>query len=702
MTNRNQTQTQHDHERNSHQENGHQQQHNHHTSDHNGHSSHQGGHCGHGKHAGHDPEIFKRRFFICLVLTLPILYYSSQLQNWFGYSAIEFPGSYWVNPILGTFIYFYGGWVFLKGAWHELRGKIGMMTLIALAITVAFAYSLAVSLGLSGRPFYWELATLVDVMLLGHWIEMRSVQSASQALEELTELVPNQAHRLRGQKKNGKVEDVSVDEIEAGDLVLVRPGEQIPNDGEVIEGNTDVDESFLTGESRPIPKQKGDEVVAGSVNKEGAIKVKVTRVGEETTISQMKRLVEEAQGSRSGYQVLADKAAFWLTLIAITAGTATFVVWLSLRDLLFAVNRSVTVLVITCPHALGLAIPLVLVSATALAAKNGILVRQRDSFERAKDIKTMAFDKTGTLTEGKFGVQDIYTNNLSEAEALAIAAALETSSEHSLAKAVVEAAEERDIDLPEMTDFNAVAGRGVEGKVNGKTYRIGRPEWAEEQDINFPPPLQDGMNRADERGESAIVLMAENQAIAVITLADQVRERAKAAVSELKEMDIQVVMLTGDAEAVAKAVSQELGIDRYYARVLPEDKVDIIKKLKAEGPVTFVGDGINDAAALLEADMGIAIGAGTNIAIESADLVLVEDDPLDAVKALNLAKKTYGKMIQNLFWATGYNVIAIPLAAGVAYAWGILLSPAVGALLMSLSTVIVAINAVLLRRAKLA
>jgi Cu2+-exporting ATPase len=515
-------------------------------------------------------------------------------------------------------------------------------------------------------------------------------------------LVPNQAHRLRGQKKNGKVEDVSVDEIEAGDLVLVRPGEQIPNDGEVIEGNTDVDESFLTGESRPIPKQKGDEVVAGSVNKEGAIKVKVTRVGEETTISQMKRLVEEAQGSRSGYQVLADKAAFWLTLIAITAGTATFVVWLSLRDLLFAVNRSVTVLVITCPHALGLAIPLVLVSATALAAKNGILVRQRDSFERAKDIKTMAFDKTGTLTEGKFGVQDIYTNNLSEAEALAIAAALETSSEHSLAKAVVEAAEERDIDLPEMTDFNAVAGRGVEGKVNGKTYRIGRPEWAEEQDINFPPPLQDGMNRADERGESAIVLMAENQAIAVITLADQVRERAKAAVSELKEMDIQVVMLTGDAEAVAKAVSQELGIDRYYARVLPEDKVDIIKKLKAEGPVTFVGDGINDAAALLEADMGIAIGAGTNIAIESADLVLVEDDPLDAVKALNLAKKTYGKMIQNLFWATGYNVIAIPLAAGVAYAWGILLSPAVGALLMSLSTVIVAINAVLLRRAKLA
>ncbi|MGB7441509.1 MAG: heavy metal translocating P-type ATPase [Coleofasciculaceae cyanobacterium] len=697
MTNNRHTRETHQEDQRSrhHRQQGHHQEHKQEPKEH-------AAHGGHDKHAGHDPEIFKRRFFICLVLTLPILYYSSQFQNWFGYSAIEFPGSNWVNPILGTIIYFYGGWVFLKGAWHELRGKIGMMTLIALAITVAFVYSLAVSFGLSGKPFYWELATLVDVMLLGHWIEMRSVQSASQALQELTELVPSQAHRIRGRKKNGKVEDVSVDEIEAGDLVLVRPGEQIPNDGEVVDGHTDVDESFLTGESRPIPKQEGDEVVAGSVNKEGAIKVKVTRVGEETTISQMKRLVEEAQGSRSGYQVLADKAAFWLTLIAIAAGTTTFIVWLSLRDLLFAINRSVTVLVITCPHALGLAIPLVIVSATALAAKNGILVRQRDSFERAKDIKTMAFDKTGTLTEGKFGVQNIYTNDLSEEEALALAAALETSSEHSLAEAVVEAAEEREIDLPEMTDFNAVAGRGVEGKVKGKTYRIGRPEWAEEKNINFPSSLQDGMDRADERGESAIVLMAENKAIAVITLADQVRERAKEAVNELKEMDIQVVMLTGDAEAVAKAVSEELGIDRYYARVLPEDKVDLVKKLKEEGPVAFVGDGINDAAALLEADMGIAIGAGTNIAIESADLVLIEDDPLDAVKALNLAKKTYSKMIQNLFWATGYNVIAIPLAAGVAYAWGILLSPAVGALLMSLSTVIVAINAVLLRRAKLA
>ncbi|MFP4124895.1 MAG: heavy metal translocating P-type ATPase [Coleofasciculus sp.] len=663
------------------------------------HSSH---HQGHGGHGGHNPAMFKRRFFISLILTLPILYFSSQFQQWFGYSAIEFPGSNWINPVLGIIIYFYGGWVFLKGAWQEFHSKIGMMTLIALAITVAFIYSLAVSLGLPGKPFYWELATLIDVMLLGHWIEMRSVQGASQALEELTELVPTQAHRLQGRQKNGKVEDVSVDQITTDDLILIRPGEQIPNDGEIMEGHTNVDESFLTGESRPISKQEGDEVVAGSVNKEGAIKVKVTRTGEDTTINQMKRLVEEAQGSRSGYQVLADKAAFWLTIIAIAAGTTTFVIWLSLRDLLFAVNRGVTVLVITCPHALGLAIPLVIVSATALAAKNGILVRNRDSLERAKDIKTVAFDKTGTLTEGQFGVQNIYTEDISETDALAIAAALETSSEHSLAKAVVETAESRDIDLPEMTDFNAVAGRGVEGEIHGKLYRIGRPEWAEELDIDLPPSLQNGMDKADERGESGIVLMAENKAIAIITLADQVRERARKAVNQLKEMEIQVVMLTGDAEAVAKSVAEELGIECYYARVLPEDKVTIVKKLKADGSVAFVGDGINDAAALLEANMGIAIGAGTNIAIESADLVLVEDDPLDAVKALKLAQKTYGKMIQNLFWATGYNVIAIPLAAGVAYAWGILLSPAVGALLMSLSTVIVAINAVMLRLTKLA
>ncbi|WP_414565135.1 MULTISPECIES: heavy metal translocating P-type ATPase [unclassified Anabaena] len=657
-----------------------------------------GGHAEHGKHAGHSPEIFKRRFFICLVLTLPILYFSTQLQDWLNYEAINFPGSEWINPVLAIIIYFYGGWVFLKGAWNELHSKIGMMTLIALAITVAFVYSLAVSLGLRGMPFYWELATLVDIMLLGHWVEMASVQGASRALENLAELVPSQAHRMT----NGKVEDVAVSDIQAEDVILIRPGEQVPNDGIVIEGNTNINESFLTGESRPVSKHEGDEVVAGSVNGEGSVKVKVSRVGGDTTISQIMRLVEEAQGSRSKYQVLADKTAYWLTIIAIAAGSTTFFVWLFISDLLFAVNRTVTVLVITCPHALGLAIPLVIANSTNLAAKNGILVRNRDALERAKDIKNMAFDKTGTLTEGRFAVQRVVSDSLDEQQALGIAAALETSSEHPLAKAVVETAERRQLDLPQMTDFKTVTGRGVEGKVNNQTYRIGRPEWVEEQNLTLPSSLRQGLNTADERGESAVVLMTNKSAVAVISMADQVRERAREAVNKLKEKDIQVVMITGDAEAVARAVAQDLGIDRYYGRVLPEDKVSIIKQLKQEGATAFVGDGINDAAALLEANIGIAIGAGTNVAIESADLVLIEDDPLDAVKALNLAQKTYSKMIQNLAWATGYNVIAIPLAAGVLYRWGFLLSPAVGALLMSLSTVIVAINAVMLRRAKLA
>jgi len=642
--------------------------------------------------------MFKQRFFVSLILTLPILYFSPQLQGWLGYEAISFPGSGWINPILGIALYFYGGWPFLQGAWHEFQSKIGMMTLIALAITVAFVYSLAVSLGLEGMPFYWELATLIDIMLLGHWVEMASVQGASKALEELSTLVPNEAHWMQ----DGEIEDVPVDQIQTGDVILIRPGEQIPNDGEVIEGSTSVNESFLTGESKPVHKEVGDEVVAGSVNTDGSVQVRVTRVGDDTAISQIMRLVEEAQSSRSRYQVLADKVAYWLTIIAIAAGTLTFIVWLTLSDLVFSINRAVTVLVITCPHALGLAIPLVIANSTRLAAKNGILVRNRDSLERAKDIKIVAFDKTGTLTQGKFGVQHIAAEGMEEERALAIAAALENPSEHPLAKAIVDSAKQRQLDLPQMKDFQTVTGRGVEGVIDGQTYWVGRPEWVKEENLSFPDSLQQALNRADDRGESAVVLMTQERAIAVIAMADQVRERARTTIDRLHEMNIQAVMITGDAEAVARAVAEDLGIDLYYARVLPEDKVNRIKELKKEAPTAFVGDGINDAAALLEANMGLAIGAGTNVAIESADLVLVEDDPLDAVKALVLAKKTYGKMIQNLFWATGYNVIAIPLAAGVLSAWGFVLSPAVGALLMSLSTVIVAINAVMLRRAKLA
>lgn len=641
--------------------------------------------------------MFKRRFFVALLLSLPILYFSPQLQLWLGYQAIAFPGSGWINPVLGIAIYCYGAWPFLRGAWHEFQGKIGMMTLIALAITVAFVYSLAVSLGLEGKTFYWELATLIVIMLLGHWIEMASVQGASRALVGLASMVPSEAHRLR----NGEVEDVGVDEIEIGDLILIRPGEQIPNDGTVIEGSTSADESFLTGESRPVYKEAADEVAAGSVNMDGSITVKVTRVGEDTAISQIMRLVREAQSSRSRYQTLADNVAYWLTILAISVGTITFVVWLSLADLIFSINRAVTVLVITCPHALGLAIPLVIANSTGLAARHGILVRNRDSFERAKDIKIVAFDKTGTLTQGKFGVQQVATHGVDEDRALALAAALDHPSEHPLAKAIVDRARDRGLDLPQLRDFQVISGKGVAGCIDGRAYRLGRPEWVQEQQLSSSDVLEAALERADQRGESAVVLMDAEAALAVISMADQVRERARLTIDRLHQMDIEVVMITGDAEAVAHSVAAELGIDRYYARVLPEEKVALIRELKQSAPTAFVGDGINDAAALLEANMGLAIAAGTNVAIESADLVLVNDDPLDAVKSLVLARMTYAKMVQNLFWATAYNVIAIPLAAGVLFAWGILLSPAVGALLMSFSTMIVAMNAMLLRHARL-
>lgn len=660
-------------------------------------------HAGHDKHAGHSPGMFKRRFFICLALTLPVLYFAPSFQEWFNYQAIQFPGSNWVTPILSTVIYFYGGLVFLKGAYREIRSKIGMMTLVALAITVAFVYSVAVSLGLEGNSFYWELATLVDIMLLGHWIEMSSVQGASRALEHLANLVPSVAHKKINGQGNGQIEDVPVSELVESDQILIRPGEQIPIDGEVIDGKSSVNEAFLTGESRPVVKKASDEVVAGSVNGEGALTIKVTRTGDETTLSQIMRLVKEAQASKSQYQNKADRLAGWLTYTAIAVSTLTFIVWLSVGNggLTFAINRAVTVLVITCPHALGLAIPLVIINATSMAAKNGILVRNRDAFERARGIKTIAFDKTGTLTKGEFGVQQIYTDGIEESLALVIAASLESLSEHPLGQAIVEEAQKGDRQLDQATDFKAVAGQGVEGVVNNQHYRVGRPEWVEELKLKFPPALKKGLQESESRGESAIALMDDQQVLAVFGLADQVRESAREAVKKLQEMGVQVVMITGDAEAVAKTVAEGLHIDRYYARVLPEDKAALIRKLKAEQPTAFVGDGINDAPALTEADLGLAIGAGTNVAIESADLVLVKSDPLDATYALKLAKATYNKMIQNLFWATGYNVIGIPLAAGIAAPFGIILSPAVGAVLMSISTVVVSINAMLLRRVRL-
>lgn len=643
--------------------------------------------------------MFRDRFWVCLALTVPILYFAPLTQEWLGYRAVQFPGAEWVQALLATAIYVYGGLVFIEGAAHELRARApGMMTLISLAITVAFVYSVAVTFGFKGMSLYWELATLVTIMLLGHWIEMSSVQGASRALEHLAALVPSRAHKLEG----GTVTDVPVEQLKEGDRILIRPGEQVPVDGVVEEGSSSVNEAFLTGESRPVPKEPGDEVVAGSVNGEGALTVRVTRTGDDTTLSQIQRLVREAQASRSRFQNLADRAAGWLTYIAIGAGALTFLAWWASGEPLdFALTRAVAVLVIACPHALGLAIPLVTVNATSMAARAGILVRNREAFERARDLKIVAFDKTGTLTEGKFGVRRIYTASLPEEEALRIGAALERRSEHPLARAVVELADQRNLQVPVVEDFRVVAGKGVIGSVGGKVYRIGRPEWIAELGLELPVALRRGLDEAEARGESVIALIDEQGALALFALADKVRGRAREAVHRLRQMGIQVVMITGDAEAVARSVASELGIQRYHARVLPEEKAKIVRQLKQEGPTAFVGDGINDAPALLEADLGVAIGAGTNVAIESADLVLIEDDPLDVAGALQVSRATYRKMVQNLFWATGYNTVALPLAAGVGAAWGLLLSPAMGAVFMSLSTVAVAVNAMLLRRLRL-
>lgn len=674
-----------------HQESDHQANHNDHA-----HHDHDGN-----DHDHHSPEAFRNRFWLSLVLTLPILYLSEEIQDWFGYEAVTVPGAEWVAPVLGTLLFFYGGWPFLQGFIHEVRARQpGMMTLIALAITVAYGYSLAVTLGFPGMALYWELATLIVIMLLGHWVEMASVEGASRALEHLAELVPDVAHRMT---EEGRTDDVPVHELAEGDRILVRPGEQIPADGRVVDGTSSVNEAFLTGESKPVPKEEGDEVVAGGVNGEGALTVEVERTGDETTLSQVQRLVEEAQQSRSRFQHLADRAAFWLTLIAVGAGTITFATWWAIGyELNFAIVRTVTVLVMACPHALGLAIPLVVVNATAMSAQNGILVRSREAFERARDIDVVCFDKTGTLTRGEHVVQSVHTNGIGEDEALRLAAALENRSEHHLAEAIVTAARERNLQPPPVKNFEVAAGKGVSGRLDGQTYRIGQLEWRKEFDVGFPDVLQEPYDTVNERGESVVALMDEQEVVALIALADQVRPSAKAAIDALRTMDVEAVMITGDAEAVAQTVAGELGIERYYARVLPGDKAEIVKELQAEGrQVAFVGDGINDAPALAQSNLGIAIGAGTNVAIESADLVLVEDDPEDVTRALRLSGLTYRKMIQNLFWATGYNVVALPLAAGVAFPLGVLLSPAVGAMLMSASTVIVAANAMLMRRASL-
>ena len=657
---------------------------------------------GHDRHQGHRPEMFHDRLLVSLALTGPILYFSDQIQEWFSYEAVSFALDHLVSPILSTILFFYAGGVFLRGGLGELRARApGMDTLISMAIIVAYGYSVAVSLGVEGDDFYWELATLLDVMLLGHWIEMRSVQSAGRALEHLADMVPTIAHRLGS---DGSVEDVPVASVNDGDRILIRPGEQVPVDGDVVEGASTMNEAFLTGESRPVTKQQGDEVVAGAVNGEGALTLTVTRTGEATTLSQIMRLVQEAQVSRSRFQVLADTAAYWLVIVAVGASLPTVLAWglLGTSGITFAVARAVTVLVIACPHALGLAIPLVTMNATAIAAKNGILVRNREAFERGWNIGFVALDKTGTLTEGRFVVSQVTVDGLSESEALVLAAGVERASEHPLATAIVDTATGRGLAVSPGSEITAVPGRGLEGRIDGRVIRVGRPEWAADLGVEVGATLARALQRADGRGESTVVVMDDGRAVAVLAMADKIRDTAADTIGRLRDLGVTPVMITGDAEAVAATVAGELGIDRYYARVLPEDKARIVRELKAEGATAFVGDGINDAPALLEADLGVAIGAGTNVAIESADLVLVEDDPADVARAIILSRATHRKMIQNLVWATGYNVVAIPLAAGVAVGVGILVDPAIGALAMSLSTVIVSINAMQLRRIRLA
>jgi Cu2+-exporting ATPase len=657
------------------------------------HNQHEHDHDGNGQggdHHAHMVRDFRRRFWISLVLTVPILVLSPFIQELLGFEdVISFPGDSIVQFVFATAVFFYGGWPFLSGLYDELTSRQpGMMTLIGVAISVAYGYSSLVVFGLPGRVFFWELATLIDVMLLGHWIEMRSVMGASRALEELAELMPSEAHKLM---EDGSLKDVPIEELEAGDRVVVKPGEKIPADGQVIEGQTAVDQSMLTGESKPVPKEKGQEVIGGSINGEGSITLEVQKTGEDSYLAQAISLVEEAQKSKSRTQGLADQAAMWLTAIALTVGTATLLGWvfLSDRDFVFALERSVTVMVITCPHALGLAIPLVVAVSTAISARNGLLIRNRTAFERARNIEAMIFDKTGTLTKGEFGVTDtlVFSDGLEEQELLTYAASLEARSEHPIAKGITEATENRF----DMEGFQAIPGKGAEATVNGRDVKAVSPGYLREQGIEVD---DERIQELSSQGKTIVYVLIDGDLKGAIALADIIRPESSRAISRLKEMGVQAMMLTGDNEQVARWVADEIGLDDYFAEVLPDEKADKVKEVQSRGLIVgMTGDGVNDAPALATADVGIAIGAGTDVAVETADIILVRSNPLDAVAIFALSRATYRKMIQNLAWATGYNVFAIPLAAGVLYNYGILLSPAVGALVMSLSTVIVAVNA---------
>ena len=645
-------------------------------------------------HHAHMAADFRKRFWISLILTLPILILSPFLQALVGLrDAIRFPGDIYILFVFSSAVFWYGGWPFLKGFVDEVKARQpGMMTLVSVAIATAYLYSGAVVFGLTGKMFFWELATLVDIMLLGHWIEMKSVMGASRALEELAKLMPSDAHKLM---PDGSVKEVPLSELVVGDKVLIKPGEKIPADGLIVEGESSVNEAMLTGEATPATKKSGGKVIGGSINGEGSLTIEVKGTGKDSFLSQVIDLVKQAQESKSKTQDLANTAAKWLTIVALGGGAITFLAWLFLvaKEFSFAIERAVTVMVIACPHALGLAVPLVVAVSTALAAKNGLLLRNRVAFERARNIKAIIFDKTGTLTEGRFGVTDtlLLSQDIDEESLRKYAASVDANSEHPIAKAISAASEKK---LP-VENFKSLPGKGAEGKVDGKDIKVVSPGYLDEQKIG----MTDGrVGPLQAQGKTVVFVLVDGELKGAIALADIIRPEAKQAIDALKALDIRCMMLTGDNKATAKWVSDQVGLDEYFAEVLPRDKAAKVKEVQTRGVlVAMAGDGVNDAPALAQADLGIAIGAGSDVAVETADVILVRSNPLDVVSIIQLSRATYHKMIQNLVWAAGYNVIAIPLAAGVLYAWGVLLSPAVGAALMAVSTVIVAINARLLK-----
>jgi len=643
---------------------------------------------GHAHHAGMIDD-FKKRFYIVLALTLPIMALSPMIQHWLNVNW-SFPGSGYVLLALSTVVFFYGGWPFLQGLVNEIKSRaLGMMTLVAVAITVAYVYSVAVVLGLEGMDFFWELATLILIMLLGHWIEMKSIMSASRELELLVQLMPADAHLFH----DDHIMDVKTDSLKTGDVILVKPGEKIAADGEIMEGKSFLNESMLTGESKPSGKDKGDKVIAGSINGEGSLKIKVTHGTKDSYLAQVIKLVQDAQNAKSRTQLLADNAAKWLTIIALTSGTLTFIVWLALgKDLAFAMERMVTVIVICCPHALGLAVPLVVAHSTAISAKSGLLIKDRTAFENSRKITTLVFDKTGTLTLGEFNVIHFESLNpkFTKEEILSLAAALEQNSEHPIATGITRKSKELNQQLPSLKDFKAITGKGIQARVNGKDVKVVSPGFLKENNLT--------VNISSSKAETTVFIVVDNSVAGLVALADEIRPESSEAIQILHTQKIKTLLLTGDNKEVAKTVSDSLKMDGFIAEVLPHQKLEKIKELQAKGEfVAMTGDGVNDAPALAQADVGIAVGSGSDIAAETADIVLVNSNPKDVANLILFGKATYRKMMQNLGWATGYNVFALPLAAGILYNAGVVLTPAMGAVLMSVSTIVVAINAQMLK-----